>query len=314
MVKSFRSALRGIGEPGSGRTYPSWDSDFHWAPSRLSETIRLLRNPQVPAWKKRSEKRFRNKDWTEECQGVTSDGTHWYLSSNKCGWVFEPERRAIYKFDSRMNLIADHKLGRFLESKFGNLKCEGVHIGDIDWWAGRIYIPVENPMGLIRLTDDFARTSKHGLVGHNGGRPPQSHFPWCAVNPLNGLLYSSDFDNVDQVFAYAPGRDYKHVDTLKLSKTTHRVQGGCFSPEGKLYLASDSSHDIRGFSSLTGSYLGSASIQVEEKDQEVEGICYWKTTTSNIKAQVHVILLDNDTTSSDDIWLKHYASPVPDLV
>ncbi|MGB5658956.1 MAG: hypothetical protein WBO54_05680 [Thermoanaerobaculia bacterium] len=314
MSKSFRGALNGIGEPGADGLYPRWPGDFHWSPPRMSEVIRLLRHPQVAAWTKPNEWEFANEDWTEECQGVTSDGTHWYLCSNKCGWGLEPERRAIYKFDASMNLIAHHRLGPFLRANFGNVVCEGVHVGDIDWYQSIIYIPVENPMGLIALSDDFGSTSKHRLLGTNGGAPPQTHFSWCAVNPLNGLLYSSDFDNVNRVFAYEPGTNYKHVATLKLPFKTHQVQGGCFSPEGKLYLASNTSHDIRGFSSLTGAYLGSASIQVEDDDQEVEGICYWKTTTNGTPTQVHVILLENEDLSSDDIWLKHYASPVPNLV
>lgn len=312
MSASLRSALNGIGEPGANGKYPRWPGDFHWSPPLLSDAVRLLRSPLMGGWTRPNEWEFSNEDWTEECQGITSDGAHWYLCSNKCGWGLEPELRAIYKFDPSMTLLAVHPLRSFLESHFGNVQCEGVHVGDIDWYQGIIYIPVENPRGLIRLSDDFVWTSKHDIRGNDGAEPPQGgSFSWCAVNPLNGWLYSSTFDNVNRVFAYDPARDYRHVSTLWLPEMTHRVQGGCFSPNGKLFLASDSSNDIRAFSSLTGAYFGRAPIQVSGSDEEVEGICYWPMITNGHATQVHVILLDNDDTSADDIWLKHYSSPAP---
>lgn len=311
---SFREALEGVGEPGGDAKWPRWAGEFHCSPSRLSQAIRMLAPSRVSQWTRPNEWEFSNEDWTEECQGVTSDGNHWYLCSNKCGWGAEPQRRAIYKFDASMNLIATFELGVFLEAHFGNLACEGVHVGDIDWRDGFIHIPVENPQGLIRLADDFSSISKHSIHGAAGPSPPQQSFPWCAINPITNWLYSSEFDGVSKVFAYDPAQAYRHVATLELSATTNGVQGGCFSPNGKLYLSSNASRDIRGFSSLTGAYLGSAGIQVDEGDQEVEGICHWNMKTNGTATQVHVILLDNDNANSDDMWLKHYAAPEPGTV
>jgi hypothetical protein len=79
-----------------------------------------------------------------------------------------------------------------------------------------------------------------------------------------------------------------------------------------LLLASDYTHDIRCYSVLNGKYLGSAGIQVGSTE-EVEGICVKKGVTMHGKAaQVHVILLDNDWPSADDVYFKHYAVGKPD--
>ena len=79
--------------------------------------------------------------------------------------------------------------------------------------------------------------------------PPQGGGnPWCALNLMgNGfLIIVSIFDGVDSVFAYDPNNNFAFEGELRLQgNVVNRVQGGCFSKNGHLYLTSDSTEDIR---------------------------------------------------------------------
>ncbi|MCU7864074.1 MAG: hypothetical protein KZQ92_08870, partial [Candidatus Thiodiazotropha sp. (ex Lucinoma borealis)] len=78
---SLKAALAQIGE--NGPNYPRIRGGFHSSPSSLKDILKAMQSPQVAQWQKTSESEHANHDWTEECQGVTHDGQHWYISSNK---------------------------------------------------------------------------------------------------------------------------------------------------------------------------------------------------------------------------------------
>ena len=59
-----------------------------------------------------------------------------------------------------------------------------------------------------------------------------------------------------------------------------KVQGGLFSNNGHLYLNSDESVDIRGYSALNGKFLGSFGTKYGDGD-EIEGLCVGHFTNSN---------------------------------
>jgi len=166
---------------------------------------------------------------------------------------------------------------------------------------------------------------------------PQHECPWCAINPWDGLLYTSVFnppysqqqnksfllkyDINDRILlsigalrklqfplhvARFLGGDsvvelpvYRFAGVCKLEGKLERIQGGCFSQDGCLYLASDRGRDagsdarpgILRFSMLTGALLDSIGINRDDDPedlifgallpakwpdwsvQEVEGVC-----------------------------------------
>lgn len=304
MTDSLRNAMLRIGQSISPADSLAIPGGLHSTPASLLDLMKATQDPQVSRWRKTSEESINNQDFTEENQGVTSDGRDWFFSSNK------ESRRGIYRFSNAMQ-----------EQDFFGINFTGhEHIGDIDFYKGRIYAAMEQPAGILWLNTSFSSHGRDTLKARNGTTPsPQGNsLPWCAVNPWNGWLYSSKFGDsdkpaIDQVFAYNPADNFRHVSTLNLSKGLKRIQGGCFTANGHLLLASDHTHDIQCFSALNGHFRGRASIQVNTFDgEEVEGITVrFGVRRNGVESEVHVVLLDNDITSRDDIFFKHYSVPEP---
>lgn len=307
MELSFRNQLGKIGEPKPDAAIPPYPSGFHCPPPSLKAALKAMNSPEVSGWQKSGEEKFVGFTWTEECQGVTNDGQFWYFSSNNTNLIFEDKQR-IYKFPENMDAGIEDT---FSVGKYG---CD--HLGGIDCYNGRIYAAMEGPSKVVIINSNFQSASEAKLNGStNNSSPPQgTSFPWCAVNPWNGYLYSSRFNNVTEVYGYDPQDNFKWVTTLQLAIPTNRVQGGCFSKNGHLLLTSDETHDIRCFSVLNGAYLGSAAIQVDASTgEEVEGITIWDVQGfGGVPSQVHVILLDNQVTENDDVFFKHYSVPTPE--
>ena len=164
--------------------------------------------------------------------------------------------------------------------------------------------------------------------------------PWCAINPWNGFLYSSkfgepprweedpsgtglgrlvDWDPVTEVHCYDPADNFTHKRSLPImGEPLHKLQGGCFSTNGHLYLTSDHTQQIRAYSALNGAFLGDKWVDYDKSGltytQEIEGICIAPVRYSEGDTYVHIVVLENEATSSDDFFFKHYSVPNPDVL
>lgn len=150
----------------------------------------------------------------------------------------------LWYFSDREYIAATKSLNgtAILENKLPisyDLYKEGYdHIGDIDVEGGVVYAPLEDKdysKPLVVLYD--ADTLK--LIGTIGPLE-QRHMPWCAVDPGNGLIYSSEFSDVNEIYVY--NMKGEKVRVIRLNATLQRVQGGDL--EGKyLYLTTDDGGD-----------------------------------------------------------------------
>src|SRR4051794_10440201 len=101
---SLRQHLAQIGEPKTSAGIALVKHFKVLPPSgRLRDIMKAMRSPKPEQWTKIAEKEFSNEDWTEECQGVTHDGTYWYMSSN-AGKSSSTGRQRVYRF-SRANHV-----------------------------------------------------------------------------------------------------------------------------------------------------------------------------------------------------------------
>ncbi len=304
-MESLRSHLEQIGEPGAKSSFGVRRDCFVLPPSgSLRDVMRAMRSPNPAGWTKPNEGQFFNHDWTEECQGVTHDDSYWYLSSNHQG------KQRVYRFSLANAVVSDVKLA-------GN---GSGHLGDIDYHEGRIYCAMEGPVKIVIIdTPPFTGWWPARLTGEGGGAPPQESCPWCAINPWNGLLYSSnngdDAPGENTLRAYrldAAAARFSHVPEadIVLQERLRRIQGGVFSKNGHVLLASNHTNDIRAYSVLNGHYLGRASIQKDGSwnvKEEVEGLTIWEGISyEGVATHVHVVLLDNDAPDEDDVYFKHY--------
>ncbi|MBD1847400.1 hypothetical protein H6F89_29155 [Cyanobacteria bacterium FACHB-63] len=265
--------------------------------------------------------------WTDKLQGVTHDLDHWYFAQQ----------------DRLRKVHVTHDLNQAINGWVG-IPLEGYnHFGDIDFYEGLIYAPLEGHHenfqlpAVVAIFDQnlqckgAARLTAQGASG-----------PWCAVNPLNGLLYSSVFNDAPdrirlQVYqrSFDPRFELKYVGTMDLFDEVGQplilggLQGAAFSKQGHFYLvvdtvptsADDPTHrGIMGFDMITGRRIVHIPVDYRPwkhfpvggwvKIQELEGITIWEDVGAaggpGITGQLHLIMLDKDWESDDDLYFKHY--------
>lgn len=301
-VVTLRNQLKKIGEPKSTQAVIAFPSGFHSAPPSLKTAMHAMNSPQIEHWLLSNVSTFENLVWTEECQGLTSDGQSWFIVSNN------EKARAIHKFAFNFTHLA---MANFPQER---------HIGAPGYHAGKIYVPVESGEATVWVLDTQLTTLGIIPLGRGSGASPQGgSMPWCAVNPWNGYLYSSTFDHVDRIYAYDPNDNFTHQTTLLLQGgIVNHVQGGCFSSNGHLYLTSDFSKEIRAYSALNGGFLGARVVPYAKggvDQEEIEGIAllHW-FAADGLATYIHVMILDNDATNKDDVFLQHFTVLDPDLL
>lgn len=297
---SLRSSLEKIGEPEPNSPFKPIPSRFHSSPRSLRAAIKSMDPPLIEDWTLVHVDNFNNHDWTENCQGIVTDGNFWYVVSNN------EKKRAVYKFS--------------LDFDFIKLAVSPIdqHIGHPALSDGKIYVPVEPPdpnenASIWQLNTEFS-TSVIFDLGYTENRNPIGKMSWCAINPWNSLLYSSVVDNVDHICAYDPKDSFSFKRKLEIEgEKVNSVQGGWFSNNGHLYLSSDDSVDIRGYSALNGKFLGSFGLDYGDGD-EIEGLCVGHIiNTAGLSSFVHVIILDNEGTE-DDVFINHFSVPDPSVL
>lgn len=263
--------------------------------------------------------------WTNKLNGVTHDHDHWYFAQ-------EDKLRKVH---------VTHDLNNLIDGWVG-IPVEGYnHFGDIDFYEGLIYVPMEgHKAGLpaaVAIFDQNLQFKGSALLTAQGGSGP-----WCAVNPLNGLLYSSVFNDEPskirlQVYqrSFTARFELKHVGTMDLFDEVGQplifggLQGAVFSKQGHFYLvvdtveksADDPTHrGIMGFDMITGRRIVHTLVDYRPwkhfpaigwvKIQELEGITIWEDVDAagapGITGQLHLIMIDKDGHNDDDLYFKHY--------
>lgn len=216
----------------------------------------------------------REPGWSDDLQGVTHDENTWYFTQSGILWMFPVERdlNSAVTGTVLFPILGDDGLvgheprifGLTLSQKLKDLGC--YHLGDCDYDQGRVYIPVEGSQPPLVVSFMVKNRNINSNAKDVAFLTHQTEAPWCAINPLNGMLYSSNF-NIDKqgVSVYRISRSIQ--DGMKLDFVgkfplfnsngspivVRRVQGGVFSSQGHLYLVSDlKSGGILGFDMLTG--------------------------------------------------------------
>ncbi|RMG55009.1 MAG: hypothetical protein D6723_03650 [Acidobacteria bacterium] len=269
--------------------------------------------------------------WHAEAQGLTHDNSHWFITQRDALWKV-PVNQDLDAF----LLIAAPGVQRVSLRNIPQLATAGYdHFGDPSYYAfdgqGYILIPIEGgPPGLAVFRADTLQYVDHATFA------VQTHAPWVAVDP-RGNVYSSNDDDVVAVNKYLINWNaLRNGQNLILSIAPpvplfdeagsqirlQHVQGGVISPGGQLlYIVADGIHvfDLSTGKRLQRSTSGSGYFNYEfhpgfPKYEEPEGITIWDLDDGrapNIRGQLHVIMLDNELSDSDDsIYLKHYTHTI----
>ncbi len=266
--------------------------------------------------------------WSNKCQGVTHDADHWYITQTLQIWKIPASADLDFSEktpESQVLLLPEH------------LQRAGYnHFGDLDYWEGYLFISLENkskskPPAII-LWD--AKNFKY-FSGAILPSPNKKDIPWCAIHPLEGTIFTSDFKCKSELFEYDFSISKNKKFELKFLRkillkdqqekpiNIKRVQGGVFSKKNKLlYISSDGRKKGGIYIFETEGYTLVEHIKVPYDPgfpniQEVEGITLWNLDAplingikkpDKINGQLHLIILDNDL-CNDDIYFKHFRIP-----
>ena len=249
---------------------------------RHAETIPVRLD--MGAWRKMHELNTDREDF-DGAQGIAyrhgkgGDDRAWFVTRHSSA---APDADEVFRFDKHFH---GTNRRRDVAAAFRTN-----HAGDIDLHEDTLYLACEQGRGapslfVGRLDLDLRALTKHELLNRDGLTPgPQKQLPWCAVNPTDRMLYSSDFDAVREVHGYdlSPSRDgrktrpggtapgFTRSKTIRLPFTVDRVQGGAFSPNGVLFLSSDDEADkrygrVHAFNSHDGRHLGSLKVMRDRR-------------------------------------------------
>jgi len=194
------------------------------------------------------------KKWQLNFQGITTDGTWWYITNGADGWYHSIRKRS---------------LDRTLDSGIGRdyTVPDEAHVGDLDFYKGYLFVPVyksgENGKIWIFKTDKSNSCVQSSdrlkcIELHKNNGSSFKKLGWCAVNPCDGRLYVCEGD--EALGPNAPLYSFKvNVDNIKNAKwdnvfvdpkvvrlylsdgsecVKQCMQGGCFDYYNNLYLNS----------------------------------------------------------------------------
>jgi hypothetical protein len=250
--------------------------------------------------------------WAEHVQGISY--------GNECWFITQADR--VWRIPMTLDLSgADVERTGVLTA---SIPEDGIdHLGDCDFHDGVLYVAMEGTdpprLGIFDLDLAFLGSV---AIARQAASDTSTANPWCAVNPRDGLLYSSQF-RTDRIHAYrlpSPHdselehtRDIPLLDERGHSLDVERVQGGAFTSRGLLYLTSDiRDGGIMGFDAGTGQrqFHRPIAFTGDAPEQEViEGVTAIDLTDRRVpwmNGVLHVLMFDESRAKPDYVWLRHF--------
>ena len=273
--------------------------------------------------------------WSEDVQGISHDADHWFITQTLDLW----------KIPVGDNLVANNPGPGVLHRRFLDypiLFFEGYdHFGDLTQHQfdgrGWLFIPITagSTQAVAVFNSDTLAYIDHELV---------QQASWAALDPDHFLYVGVTQNGRAMVYRYAIEwqalvdsgdlilSDETPIPLLRGDGSTLRLehmQGGVFSPSGDLlYMVTGfigvnrNVHGIHVFDTsswkrVQKSTNGYGHFNYEFEPgfewEEPEGVTIWDLDDGRapgIRGQLHVILLDNDFPSDDDVYLKNYTGTI----
>ena len=219
---------------------------------------------------------------------------------------------------------------QFIKKLSHPFDVDDVHIGALCVRNNVVYVPMQfGKWGIWAVDTDLVFGE---FFEADSPVPPEDDiFSWCDVHPSNGLLYTSNFTQPHRLIAYEFGanrlvrRADQDIPLLQPGdgKLTTHVQGACFTPNYKWLAVCDvdEAERIHCHSTLSGAFLDRRSLIADTDEgtigsrNELEGIWYfpYQTGQGNV-VHVHMLELNNEAHSADDMYLWHFALPDVDAL
>ncbi|HVF74035.1 MAG TPA: hypothetical protein VM938_03220 [Acidimicrobiales bacterium] len=316
-MKSLRQGLAVLGHTGPF----SWQEHLHCPPPSVRELLGYCTDSRVNEWVRWPEPMWQvdNEAWTEEAQGVTWGRDGWYVATNA-----DDGREGLYRLVPGTSSATWTRLAP-------RLATGTVHHGAPCEWEEWIYVPVQHATwGVWKVRADFTADA----VLTAADRPADDLFPWCDVNPANGLLYTCNFSFPTKLYAYdasatvdgvMPRVDKEDITLHWGDPPPNGVQGACFTTNRRLLMIHDVKDDdedelVQCYSAITGRLLGQMSLHADADEStpttlnELESVRLATVTAKGVTTHIQVLELNNEGFSEDDFYLWGIAVPDPSLL
>lgn len=195
----------------------------------------------------------RENGWSDELQGVCHDEENWFFTQKGKMWKF-PVSHNLNKKISKSDIDGE------------KIICMdyGYHLGDIDCFNGYLFVPVVDdgyPYIAVFSAKDLKFITKQ-IIKRNGNY--FDSLGWCAINPTNGKLYTSDRHISDKIeddkspiivynvdYEAIANRSDKFLSSfctlIPYTESGENIylkhsQGGCFDDKNNLHLVNGYPH------------------------------------------------------------------------
>lgn len=192
------------------------------------------------------------------------------------------------------------------------------HIGDIDYYNGRIYISLDSEAGdyqnghvAVLNASDLSYTGElYELVGD----PTNEHddvASWVAVDGEAGIGYGKEWQSGDTINVYDLD-DWSFTGTLQMDQSLRNIQGAKVL-DGMMYMASDNStRSVYSLDLSTGHVEELFQLsEPSNSDSEVEGIEAVVNEDGNVELTVELII-DPDGDNEGDAYTRLFTYVLDD--
>jgi len=195
-------------------------------------------------------------DWIINFQGITTDGEWWYFTNG------HPEHTIVNPPSLRKTAV-DRSLGRVISRDY---KLPGdAHVGDLDCYGDYLFVAVykesEGDRAEIWIFDKNLEERKRitTIVLYKKDGNPLKGIAWCAINPFDKRLYTSETDTDGYIHLYSFKVNFEYIENPNMGNyiipkdsvyevplydeygkpfKKEKMQGGCFDYYNNLYLNS----------------------------------------------------------------------------
>lgn len=255
-------------------------------------------------------------------QGIATDGQQWFFSWQYGLEIANDDFKSIQRnssFQLPMNLVPGIPL---------TLLKQGLdHIGDIDYYNGIIYAPLDTTKGYTNghvALYNASDLSYTGIVYELTGAPsnPKKDIAsWVAVDAKRNLGYGKEWQSGNTINVYNL-EDWSFDHTLTLDMALESIQGAKVHGDW-LYMASDNAtQSVYRANLLNGHVEELFRLPTPAGDREVEGIALRDAPDGGVDMYVEMIV-DPDRSGQDlsnahmNVTLYHYKLtrvPAPPLL
>ena len=226
-------------------------------------------------------------------QGVATDGTSWFFS-----WQYGLE----HANDAYVDLLP-----RVVAIPGPLLLAGSDHIGDIDYYKGKLVVPIEDGHDNYQHPYLAFANPKTLAIGSYSAVPWQLQtegVPWVAVDSKRALAYTAEWNKTTQLNVFDLNNHFAYLRSIPLQYKLSRIQGAKVYGDTLIATVDDKRKSVYQISLGTGAI--SKLFSLNDGD-ELEGIAIRQMADGSL---VHVILLHGrvqDPSSGFHATFQHYA-------